>query len=85
MLDKALEFSRVVEGCRGRSKHTIEWFQVACFLSFYNMGFMYVLVICNKRNNSEGKIKRVSGWVNNLPTADLMWYLEVGPLQSPSQ
>ena len=42
---------------------------------------MYVLVICNKRNDSEGKIKRVSGWVNNLPTADRMWYPEVGPLQ----
>ena len=55
------------------------------FLSFYDMGFIYVLVICNKRNNSEGKIKRVSGWVNNLPTADRMWYPEVGPLQSPSQ
>ena len=45
------------------------------------MGFMYILVICNKRNNSEGKIKWVSGWVNNLPMADRMWYPEVGPLQ----
>ena len=40
-LDKTSEFSGVVEGCRGRSKHTIERVSVALFSLFLRHG-LYV-------------------------------------------